>query len=353
VELPELAELPDPAAGSDPTSGPFAMTISSLSRTERTADLRWIFKVRRDLNQSELDSHADTCVAGGNTRVMDYTDTKVSESPFSDSYEAVKDVLIDRVATAWDGPATGEVTVLYIHEALYFGDKMSHTLLSPNQLRANGWKVQDVPKQFHAESAHTIIDPTGNLWMPLEMSGVISFLPTWRPTDEELETCVLYDLTSDVPWEPYSPSFREREQWTAAETASGAATSPDSIDPASTEEALSSYVVSSQTDLDPFDDGYLLERLIDSVRLTDDNMQQMIASVRLVLNGGSESPTEGAEGVGNRAEGAEEPGREESVATRSTTQPLVSTESLARTGRSDSTRPKRRFGIQCKRDYGW
>jgi hypothetical protein len=132
VELPEPAEPPDPATGSDPTSGLFAMTISSLSRTERTANLRRIFKVRRDLNQSELDSHADMCVAGANTRVTDYTDTKVSVSPFSDSYEAIKDVSIATVATAWDDPAAGEVTVLYIHEALYFREKMSHTLLCPN-----------------------------------------------------------------------------------------------------------------------------------------------------------------------------------------------------------------------------
>jgi hypothetical protein len=127
---------------------------------------------------------------------MDYTDTKVSVSPFSDSYEAIKDVPIATVSTAWDDPATGEVIVLYINEALYFGDKMSpHTLLCPNQLHASRWKVQDVPKQFDAESAHAIIDPTGTLRMPLEMSGVISFLPTWRPTDEELETCASYVLS--------------------------------------------------------------------------------------------------------------------------------------------------------------
>jgi hypothetical protein len=58
-----------------------------------------------------------------------------------------------------------------------------------------------VPKQFDAESAHGIIDPTGTLQMPLEMSGVISFLPMRRLTDKELKTCVSYDLTSDVPWE--------------------------------------------------------------------------------------------------------------------------------------------------------
>jgi hypothetical protein len=41
------------------------------------------------------------------------------------------------VATAWDDLATGDVTVLYIHKALYLGDRMSHTLLCPKQLRAN------------------------------------------------------------------------------------------------------------------------------------------------------------------------------------------------------------------------
>jgi hypothetical protein len=187
-------------------------------------------------------------------------------------------------------------------------------------------KIQDVPKQFDAESAHAIIDRTGTLRMPLEMSGVISYLPMRRPTDEELETCVSYDRTSDVPWEPYSPSFREREQQTAAEAASRAPA--DSTGPASMEEAKPLYMAVDHMDVDPFDDGYLLEWLIDSVRLTDDNMQRMIASVQSVLNGGSESPMEGAEGAGNRAEGAEDPGREEPVATRSVTQPLVSTESL-------------------------
>jgi hypothetical protein len=127
----------------------------------------------------------DMCVAGANTRVMDYTDTKVSVSPFSDSHEAIKDVPNATVATACNDLATGDVFVLYIHEALYFGDRMSHTLLCPNRLRATGWKGQDVPKQFNAESAHAIIDPKGTLRTPLEMSGVISYLPMWRPTDEE------------------------------------------------------------------------------------------------------------------------------------------------------------------------
>jgi hypothetical protein len=304
------------------------------------------------------------CVAGANTRVTDYTDTKVSVSPFSDSHEAIKDVPIATVATACDDLATGDVIVLYIHEDLYFGDRMSHTLLCPNRLRATGWIGQDVPKQFDAESAHAIIDPTGTLRTPLEMSGMISYLPMWRPTDEELETCVSYDLTSDIPWEPYSPSFREWEQWTASEAATEMAA--DSTNSASKEEAQPSYVAADHMDVDPFDDGNLLERLIGSVRLTDNGTQRMILSVRSVLDG-SESTTEGAEGAWTGAGGAgtcaggAEPEREESAVTRSATQPLVTMKSLEwkplqqslwhRIGISDSTRPKRCFGLQHKWDY--
>jgi hypothetical protein len=60
-----------------------------------------MFKARRNLNHLELDSHADMCVAGTNTRVTDYTDTKVNVSLFSDSYKAIKDIPIATVAMAW------------------------------------------------------------------------------------------------------------------------------------------------------------------------------------------------------------------------------------------------------------
>jgi hypothetical protein len=110
------------------------------------------------------------------------------------------------------------------------------------------------------------------------------------------------------------------EQRMAADMATEAAADSD---PTSTEEEQPSYEA-GHMDVDLFDDGYLLERLIGSVRLTDDRTQWMIASVWSVLDGS---------GMGLKSESAvaveSEPGREESAATRSATQPLVTTESLA------------------------
>jgi hypothetical protein len=70
-------------------------------------------------NRMELDTHADTCVAGTNTVVLDLTGKTVSVSPFCDKeYSSMEDIPIATVTTAYDCPTTGRVFVLVINEAL-------------------------------------------------------------------------------------------------------------------------------------------------------------------------------------------------------------------------------------------
>jgi hypothetical protein len=108
-----------------------------------------------DCGRVERDTHADTCVAGLNTVVLDLTGKVVSVSPFCDTeYQSIEDVPVATVATAYDCPITGKVYILVINEALYLGDKMRNTLLNPNQLRAHGVQVQDCPKQYDLSSRH-------------------------------------------------------------------------------------------------------------------------------------------------------------------------------------------------------
>lgn len=136
----------------------------------------------------ELDTHADTCVAGSNTVVLDLTGKVVTVAPFCQSeYQPVQDIPIATVATAYDCPVTGKTYVLIINEALYFGDKMRNTLLNPNQLRTNGIQVHDCPKQFDPSSRHSILIPATDLEIPLSMEGVISGFTSRIPTQAELD----------------------------------------------------------------------------------------------------------------------------------------------------------------------
>mmetsp|Transcript_8644 Transcript_8644/g.12587 ORF Transcript_8644/g.12587 Transcript_8644/m.12587 type:complete len:434 (-) Transcript_8644:3145-4446(-) len=163
------------------------------------------------VNRTELDSHADTCVAGANTVPLWYTDTSVSVSPFIGECEPLADVPVASVATAWDHPDTGETYLLIINEALYFGDRMNHSLICPNQLRDFGLIVNDVPSHYDQTSSHSVIIPTTNLELPLLMRGVFSYLDTRKPTDVELLTCKRVELTSASPWDPGSASKGEVE----------------------------------------------------------------------------------------------------------------------------------------------
>ena len=156
-----------------------------------------------NVNWSELDSHADTCVAGANTALSWYTDHKVSISPFIGEYKPINDKPIATVATAWDNPADGSTIILIIHEALFFGDQMTHSLLCPYQLRSNGIIVNDIPQIFNPTSTHSIIIPDV-ISLPLGMRGVLSYLPTRKSTEEEVQNCLRYELTSPEPWDPTS-----------------------------------------------------------------------------------------------------------------------------------------------------
>ena len=168
---------------------------------------------RGKCGRTELDSHADTIAGGSNCRVHALTGQTVKVSGFNDSIKAIDGIPVATLLTAWTDPQDGQVYILVLNEALYFGNKMDHTLLNPNQLRDYGCKVYEVPKQFDPESPHSIVGPPDSgIHIPLELDGIISGFESHYPTNKELEECVWVTLTSDAPWDPNDSIFVEREE---------------------------------------------------------------------------------------------------------------------------------------------
>jgi hypothetical protein len=160
----------------------------------------------------ELDSHADTCVAGANTILISDSQKSVTVRPFSGEYLAMTNIPIGTVATAYTVPDDGRVVILIINQALYFGDRLKNTLLTPNQMRDYGIEVDDAPRQYVAGSQHSLYVPDSNLRIPLQLRGIFSFLESRKPTQQEMDECEHIVLTSDAPWEPCSVEFANREQ---------------------------------------------------------------------------------------------------------------------------------------------
>ena len=137
-------------------STPSAVQVKTM---HRYIDLRRIMSatsIVKLIERCELDSHADTCVAGANTLILETTGQKLYVYGFHKVLGPMPNIDIGKDATIWDCPTTGIPYMVIISEALFFGDKIAATLLTHNQLCANRIKVDHVPKQCEPKSCHSI-----------------------------------------------------------------------------------------------------------------------------------------------------------------------------------------------------
>ena len=87
---------------------------------------------------NETDSNADTCCLGTNFVIKSHTGRSADVYPYDKAYKPITNVPIVAGATAYDDPITHTTFILIFHEALFYGKKLDHSLINPNQVRANG-----------------------------------------------------------------------------------------------------------------------------------------------------------------------------------------------------------------------
>ena len=76
--------------------------------------------------------------------VLEYTTRTVYVYAYGKEIAPLNDVPIVSRATAWDDTASGQTYTIVINEALYYGTKLDHSLINPNQIRAYGVPFWDV-----------------------------------------------------------------------------------------------------------------------------------------------------------------------------------------------------------------
>lgn len=181
--------------------------ISDVNSRTREPAIRLKNPLKTVYGRVELDSHADTIVAGANCCILSYTGRVCDVSPYREDYDAISDVPIVKAATAWQSPLTGQVYILVLNEALWMGESMEHTLLNPNQVRHYGNKVQDDPT---SDSPMYIMTYDASFSMELEMLGTIVFANTYTPSSQELQGCPHIVLSSARRWDPVNVSFKRK-----------------------------------------------------------------------------------------------------------------------------------------------
>ena len=112
----------------------------------------------------------------------------------------MKDVRVCSGATAWDDPNTGLTYILIFHQGLWFGSKMKHSLICPNQCRVTGLSLCDDPFDPNRDLGIEIKEK--GIIIPFKTHGTIVRFKTRTPTQDEIENCPIIELTGYEPWEP-------------------------------------------------------------------------------------------------------------------------------------------------------
>ena len=118
-----------------------------------TSNRRFIRQVKRLKNgvdhfidplPCEIDNHADTTCFGKNFRAISFKSQVCTVSPYLSEYNSLNDIPICTAATAVDLDS-GETIILEFGQGLWFGERMEHSLINPNQCRSFGIRVCDDP----------------------------------------------------------------------------------------------------------------------------------------------------------------------------------------------------------------
>ena len=151
------------------------------------------------VGNNEADSNADTCCLGTNFTVISYTNRTADVYPYDEAYEPITSVPIVSGATVFHHPS-GQSYILVVNEALFYGTKLKHTLLNPNQIRHHGHGFWDNP--YDTEHVLSIEPYDEGITIPMTYQGTKLSFESAVPTTKELNTLPHIELTSSHQWNP-------------------------------------------------------------------------------------------------------------------------------------------------------
>ena len=149
------------------------------------------------------DPHADTSCVNKHAYVESIIEgLTVDAIPFDARIGKLIDLPIVNAIFAVDNETTFETKLIRLNHSIYIQD-MEHSLLYPNQTRAFGTIVDDVPPHLDHTGYSTFSISTEEHVFPLSSFGPTAYLHVRRPTDEELATMQPIDITDHSGWDPY------------------------------------------------------------------------------------------------------------------------------------------------------
>ena len=141
------------------------------------------------------------------------TGKKVDVSPFTPDYQPLTVPLVD-AAVRYDNPYNGKPYILVLCNALYV-PSMENNLIPPFMLTEMGVTVNDVPK-IHKEDPtvddHVITFMETGFRISLSLWGIFSYIPTSKPTHDDLLKPTEVYILSPATWNPHCNAYSANEE---------------------------------------------------------------------------------------------------------------------------------------------
>jgi hypothetical protein len=219
-----------------------------------------------------MDSHADTCVAGPNFMILEFTGEQCDVTPYTTDYQPITNVAVVNAVTAYTNESTGETVILHFNQVLWYGKRMKMSLINPNQLRHFGITVSDDP----TDSTRLFGISCEQAVVPFRMDGTTVYFESRVPTAWELENCRNIEMTDSTVWNPSSVTI-----------ASVTTTSDLPLVEVLTRRNLCAFNVSTNNtipedtnnDLTPYDEATFLTRMIGNVKVATAHREANVSFV--------------------------------------------------------------------------
>ncbi|GKY94554.1 hypothetical protein MPSEU_000421100 [Mayamaea pseudoterrestris] len=141
-----------------------------------------------------IDSGANGGLCGGDMLVVSETNAEVDVTGIDDH---IVPALKIGTAAGLAKTLSGETILLLCHQ--YALKRDGPTIHCPNQLRAMGHRVDDIPTMFGG--TQRITTNIGGYVLPLAIRDGLVYLDVTKPTFDDLDKYPTVIMTSDVPWD--------------------------------------------------------------------------------------------------------------------------------------------------------
>ncbi len=178
--------------------------MATISSGNRNRDINAVSRGELESEEGtvarcEMDSHADTCVAGPNFSVLEFTGEQCDVTPYTSDYQPITNVSVVNAVTTFIDESNGETVILHFNQVLWYGKRMKMSLINPKQLRHFGITVSDDP----TDTTRPFGISTGEgLFVPFRMEGTTVYFETRVPTGWELENSKSIQVTDSTVWNP-------------------------------------------------------------------------------------------------------------------------------------------------------